>query len=432
MNDSLPTMIGKYPVIRALGSGATSTVYLAEDPFSELQVAIKVIRWDPMATTEARRSIQSAFLTEAALAGKLQHPHIAAIHDAVNEADQCYIVMEYVAGGTLEQHCSFDTLLPIERAVELVFKTALALAYAQRQGVIHCDIKPGNLLLCGDTELKISDFGAAHYSAAEHTFLSGIGSPSYMSPEQVQNKQINHQTDIYSLGVVLYKLLTGKLPFHASHPEGLMYQIINIDPQPPSMHRPGVPPELDRIVLRALAKSREDRYENWHEFADDLVRSFEHLSLPEQNLSDTQRFIVLRQLPLFRNFNDIEIWETLRIGQWRHMPAGMTVVREGDSGDGFFILASGEALVSRAGNALETLMPGHCFGEILYFEHSSAIRTTTISASTAVILIEIKAHALASASPACQVQFNQAFLRVLLKRIERFQGLLAASAYAAS
>lgn len=428
MSEALPSMIGKYPVVRALGNGATSNVYLAEDRFSGRRVAIKVIQRDSTADTESRRRIHSVFLNEASLTGKLHHPHIVAIHDAVNDADQCYIVMEYVAGGTFEQLCSFDTLLPIERVVELVFKTGLALAYAQQQGVIHCDIKPGNLLLAGDTDPKISDFGAAHYAAAEHTYLLGIGSPSYMSPEQVQDRRINHQTDIYSLGVVLYKLLTGKLPFHASHRESLLYQIVNIDPQPPSMHRPGIPSELDRIVLRALAKSREERYGEWREFAHDLVRSFKHLSLPEQDLSDAERFNALRLLPLFSNFGDIEIWETLRIGQWHHMPAGTTVVREGDPGDGFFLLTSGKVLVSRAGYALETLMPGHCFGEILYFEGSSTRRTTTIAASTAVTLMEVKARALARASPACQMQFNQAFLRVLVKRIERFQRDLAACA----
>lgn len=425
MNDTLPSMIGKYPVVGALGSGATSRVYLAEDPFSGLRVAIKVIRWDAMGETETRRSIQRAFLNEAALAGKLHHPHIVAIHDAVNDADQSYIVMEYVAGGTLEQHCSFDTLLPVEQAVELVFKTGLALAYAQQQGVIHCDIKPGNLLIAGGTEIKVSDFGSARYMAAEHTYLSGMGSPSYMSPEQVQDKEINHQTDIYSLGVVLYKLLTGQLPFQASHREGLLYQIININAEPPSMLRSDIPSELDRIVLRALAKSREERYGEWREFAHDLVRSFQHLSVPEQDLSDAERFNALRLLPLFLNFGDIEIWETLRIGRWHHIPAGTTVVREGEPGDGFFILAAGEALVSRAGNALETLMPGHCFGEILYFEGNSTVRATTIAASTTMIVMEIKARALARASHACQMQFNQAFLRVLVNRIERLQGRLA-------
>ena len=425
MNDVLPERIGKYPVIRALGRGSTSRVYLAVDPFSGRNVAIKVIQRDPTADAELRRRFHSLFLNEAALTGKLKHPHIVAILDAVSDADQSYLVMEYVDGTTLEQHCSFDALLPIGRVVELVFKAGLALAYAQHQGVIHCDIKPGNLLLARETELKISDFGAAHYTAATHTYLMGIGSPAYMSPEQVEDKRLNHQTDIYSLGVVLYQLLTGKLPFHASTRESLLYQILAMDPVPPSLHRPGLPAGLDRIVLRALAKSREERYAEWHEFARDLEQLFEHLHVPDQDLSDTARFSALRPWPFFRGFGDVEIWETLRIGQWHRLPGGAIVVREGEAGDGFFVLTSGEVLVSRAGYPIETLLPGHCFGEILYFEDRSTRRTTTISATTAVVLMEIKASALARASPACQVQYIQSFLRLLVKRIERLEQRLA-------
>lgn len=426
MSDSLPARIGKYPVIGPLGSGATSRVYLAEDPFSGRQVAIKVIQPDAGADAEQQRRIRSVYLNEAALAGKLDHPHIVAIHDAVDEAESSYIVMEYVEGDTLAHHCSFENLLPIERVVELGFKAGLALAYAQQQGVIHCDIKPGNLLLSKGGELKITDFGAAHYAAAEHTYLSGVGSPAYMSPEQVADKQLNHQTDVYSLGVVLYHLLTGKLPFQGSTRESLLYQIMNIDPPPPSLHRPAIPESLDRVVLRALAKSREDRYSDWRELARDLARLFDHLSLPHQDLTDAERFSALRLLPMYQGFGDVEIWETLRIGLWHRMPAGSIVVQQDEAGDGFFVLAAGEVLVSRAGHALETLQRGHCFGEILYFEQRGAPRTTTISATSPVILLEIKARALARASPACQVQYNQAFLRILVKRIERFQQRLAA------
>jgi serine/threonine protein kinase len=428
MSDPLPERIGKYPVIRALGRGSTSWVYQAVDPFSGRTVAIKVVQRDSRGDAELRRRFHSVFLNEAALTGKLNHPHIVAIHDAVNDADQSYLVMEYVEGYTLERHCSFDALLPIARVVELVFKAGLALDYAQQQGVIHCDIKPGNLLLAGEAELKISDFGAAHYAAAEHTYLTGVGSPAYMSPEQVEDKELNHQTDIYSLGVVLYQLLTGKLPFHGSTRESLLYQILVIDPVPPSVHRPGIPSGLDDIVLRALAKGREERYTEWREFARDLERLFEHLHLPDRNLSDAARFSVLRTLPFFSGFGDVEIWESLRIGQWHRLPAGAIVVREGDPGDGFFILAAGQVLVSRAGHSLETLLPGHCFGEILYFEDARTRRGTTISATAPVVLMEIKGRALARASPACQVRYNQSFLRILVKRIERFQQRLVAGA----
>lgn len=425
MSDSLPAKIGKYPVTGALGQGATSRVYRAEDPFSGKSVAIKVIVRDATADEEQRRQIQSAFLNEAALAGKLNHPHIAAIYDAVNDGDLSYLVMEYVEGGTLAQHCAFDALLGVERVVEFVFMAGLALAYAQQQGVIHCDIKPGNLLLAGDSKIKVSDFGSAYYTAASHTYLTGIGSPAYMSPEQVNDRRLNHQTDIYSLGVVLYQLLTGRLPFQGSSRESLVYQIVNIDPAPPSSHRPEISTELDRIVLRALAKDRDQRYAEWNDFSQDLVRLFDHLSIPDQDPSDAERFIVLRQLPLFNSFGDIEIWESLRIGQWHRLPVGEVVLGEGDVADGFFILTEGELLVSREGYALDRLKPGQFFGDILYFEQNATRRSTSISATTPVELLEIKAGALARASAACQTQYNQTFLRILVKRIERIQERLA-------
>lgn len=421
MNDSLPEKIGKYPVVRALGSGATSRVYLAKDPFTNREVAIKVVQGESSDDSELGRRIHRAYLTEAALAGKLNHPHVVAIYDAVNDPDQSYIVMEYVPGGTLEQYCQFDTLLPVEQLVTLVFKASLALAYAQQQGIIHCDIKPGNLLLAEDNEIKISDFGAAHYLAAEHTYLSGVGSPTYMSPEQVHDKRLNHQTDIYSLGVVLYHLLTGKRPFQGTNRESLLYQIVNLDPQPPSLHRPSIPPALDAIVMRALAKSREDRYSEWREFAHDLAKLFQHLQIPDQDVSDAEKFSTLRQLPFFGGFGDVEIWETLRISRWHRISSGTMVVREGEADDGFFILLAGQLVVSRGGMALDTLERGHCFGKILYFEEGGAARSTSIRAMENAVLMEIKAGALARASAACQVQYYQSFLRILMNRIDRFE-----------
>lgn len=421
MNDILPEKIGKYPVVSALGSGATSRVYLARDPFTNREVAIKVVEGESSDDSEMGRRIHRAYLTEAALAGKLNHPHVVAIYDAVNDAEQSYIVMEYVPGGTLEQYCQFDTLLPVEQLVTLVFKASLALAYAQQQGIIHCDIKPGNLLLAEGDEIKISDFGAAHYLAAEHTYLSGVGSPTYMSPEQVQDKRLNHQTDIYSLGVVLYHLLTGKRPFQGTNRESLLYQIVHLDPPPPSLHRPSFPPALDAIVMRALAKSREERYTEWHEFAHDLAQLFHHLQIPDQDVSDAEKFSTLRQLPLFGGFGDVEIWETLRISRWHRIASGTTVVREGASDTGFFILLAGQLAVSRAGVALDTLERGHCFGKILYFEDGDASRTTAIRAMENAVLMEIKAGALARASAACQVQYYQSFLRILMNRIDRFE-----------
>ena len=205
--------IGKYEIIRELGKGATSCVYEALDPFVNRHVAIKVVFAEALGDKEHGKRYKKLFLTEASLAGKLSHPHIVSIYDAVADDEASYIVMEYVDGSTLEQYSRPEHLLPINKVIEIVFKCTKALDYAAKQGVIHRDIKPANIMLSGENDIKITDFGAAQTSATETTQITGIGSPAYMSPEQVKEQPLTHQTDIFSLGVVLYQMLTGKLPF---------------------------------------------------------------------------------------------------------------------------------------------------------------------------------------------------------------------------
>lgn len=406
-------------MIRSLGQGATSRVYLAYDMFRSQQVAIKVMQASSVPSEGARRLAQRAFLTEAALVGKLKHPHIVSIHDAVSEGDENYIVMDYVGGGTLEQHCRQDKLLPVDRVIEVMFVACTALNHAHQQGVIHCDVKPANLLLDQNRELKVSDFGAAQYIAAAHTQLSRVGSPLYMSPEQIEDMRLNHQTDIYSLGAVVYQLLTGRPPFYGSSHDSLLYQILRVEPEPPSLARPQLSPELDRIILRALAKSREDRYADWQELAADLERLFDDLRIPDQDLSEAERFSVLRQLPLFRGFGDVEIWEALRIGTWHRLRGGTTLIREGETCRSFFVIAEGEVVVSRTGRSLGSMGEGQIFGDILYFEDRSTPRATTITSASPVVLLEIAAESLRRASAACQARFERALLRTLLEKVER-------------
>jgi serine/threonine protein kinase len=418
MSDDLPSKIGKYPVTREVGRGATSRVFLGRDPFADRDVAIKLVSEAPGVDTDLRRRFRKVFLNEASLVGKLIHPHIMAIYDADVTEKYSYIVMEYVDGLTLEHYCEVATLLPIERVVEIAFKCSLALEFAHRQGVIHRDIKPANILIgTQGGDIKISDFGVALHAGGEHTHLQGVGSPAYMSPEQVQDKELSHQTDIYSLGVVMYQLLTGKLPFVAVNKASLLYQIINIEPLPPSTHRTDIPPQLDNVVMRALAKDPRNRHLSWTDFSRDLTQTYRHLELPADSISDTEKFNAIKALPFFRSFRDVEIWETVRIASFRRIQQDKTVIKEGDVGESFYVIVSGEAKVTKSGNALNTLDAGNCFGEILYFEESRARRVITISSITPMTLIEIKATALQKASDACQKQFNQAFLRILIDRL---------------
>jgi len=254
MTEQIPARIGKYPVVRELGRGATSRVYLGRDPFANRDVAIKVVRAEAEVDTETRRRFDRVFLNEAALVGRLVHPHIMQIFDADATDEHSYIVMEYIEGQTLEHYCDIARLLPVERVVEIAFKCSLALDFAHRHGVIHRDIKPANILISAANDIKISDFGAAKLDSAEHTLLQGIGSPAYMSPEQVLEKELTQQTDIYSLGVVMFQMLTGRLPFVASNKASLLYQIVHIESVSPSVHRADLPRALDAVVMKAMAK----------------------------------------------------------------------------------------------------------------------------------------------------------------------------------
>lgn len=424
--------IGKYELGRVLGSGATSTVYLGYDPFTQRDVAIKVAFPEILKHPERGKLYTHLFLNEASLVGKLAHPHIVQIYDAVVAEDLCYIVMEYVPGGTLEDCCKAKKLLSVERIVEIIFKCTRALDFAHRIGITHRDIKPANILYVGDVpggEIKISDFGAAIVDQPERTLVSGIGSPAYMSPEQVRELPLDHRTDIYSLGVVMYQLLTGQLPFQASSNYNIIYQIINTVPMPPSRLRKGVPETIDAIIARAMHKDVNQRYATWQEFAQDLALAFREKQAKaiRRNLSESEKFDILRNLPFFADFSDVELWEVMRFSTWSTVPPKQPVIREGDVGDFFCFLIDGELKVTKNGRTLNLLTVGDCFGEMAVISKSTSTRGADIVAlSEEARIITVQGDAMRQASDACRMHFYQAFLEVLTSRLTIANARLAA------
>ena len=410
--------IGKYQIIKELGRGATSAVYLAKDAFAGREVAIKLVRADALGDKDHGRRFHKLFLAEASLAGKLSHPHLVAIYDAVSDEDGSYLVMEYVAGGTLEPHTQPARLLTINTIVEIIFKCCKALDYAHRHGIIHRDIKPANILLTSETDIKISDFGAALSITAETTQVSGIGSPAYMSPEQLQEMTLNHQTDIFSLGVVMYQLLTGALPFKSTNNYSMVYQIINVDPPPASLLRPDTPAAVDAVVKRALEKDIARRFQTWDEFSDALANMFGNLQKPEEIVPETEKFNILRNLEFFKPFPDVDLWQVLRISTWVRHAAGSPVVREGEVGTEFFILATGEVKITKQDKLLNILRAGECFGEMAYLGRRAFQRTASVTAVNDITVIGISAEALAQATEGCKHAFNAAFLELLVGRLE--------------
>jgi len=411
--------IGKFQVVRKLGEGATSEVYLCHDPFADREVAIKVVFPDSLADDENRNVFKKLFITEASLAGKLLHPHIVQIYDAVVDEGISYVVMEYVDGGTLEPHCNPDALLPLNKIVEIIFKCTRALDFANRAGVIHRDIKPANILLHGETDIKISDFGSALITTSMVTQVSGIGSPAYMSPQQIKEHPLTLQTDIYSLGVVMYQLLSGVLPFQASNNFSLIYQITSAEPPPPSSHRREIPPALDGIVRKAMQKELEQRYATWNEFSYDLAEAFRNdlLAGHSQEVADTEKFNTLRALSFFSAFSDAELWEVMRVSAWENLPANTVIMQEGEKGDFFCILASGEVRVTKHKKLLNVLAAGECFGEMAYLGRSGRERGADVSTLADSQVITIRTEDLASASDACRHRFDRAFMEILVERL---------------
>ncbi len=415
--------IGKYDLVREIGRGATATVYLGNDPFTQREVAIKVAFPEILKNPARGKLYTHLFLNEASLVGKLSHPHIVQIYDAVVAESLCYIVMEYVPGSTLDDFTTPDKLLPIERVVEIIFKCTRALDFAYRIGITHRDIKPANILFAGDNpnsaDIKISDFGAAIVDSPEHTQVSGIGSPAYMSPQQVKEQPLDHQTDIYSLGVVMYQLLTGHLPFKASTSYNIIYQIIHTEPLKPSALRAQIPEVLDAIVARAMCKDARQRYQTWEEFAHDLAQAFrsKQLRIPARDFAETEKFDTLRELAFFSDFSDVEIWEVLRFSLWRGVSPGETIMRDGERGDFFCFVAAGELKVIKKGRILNLLLSGDCFGEMAAISRGTQIRGADVVALTEAKIITVKGEALRQASEACRMHFYQSFLEVLTSRL---------------
>jgi serine/threonine protein kinase len=428
--------IGKYDLVRELGRGATATVYLGNDPFTQRDVAIKVAFPDILKDPERGKLYSHLFLNEASLVGKLSHPHIVQIFDAVVAENLCYIVMEFVEGGTLEDFTTPGKLLPIERVVEIIFKCTRALDFAYRLGITHRDIKPANILFSGTNpnsgEIKISDFGAAIIGTPdqvpERTQVAGIGSPAYMSPQQVKEQPLDHQTDIYSLGVVMYQLLTGQLPFQASTNYNMIYQIIHTEPTKPSTLRKGIPDTLDTIVARAMCKDIEHRYATWEDFAHDLAQAFRNKQLKStvRDFADSEKFDTLRSLSFFDDFSDVELWEVLRFSNWTQVPPGEIIMHDGEAGDFFCFLADGELKVTKNGRILNLLTTGDCFGEMAVIGKEKLPRGADVIALIESKLVTIRGEALAKASEACRMNFYQSFLSVLASRLALANARLAA------
>ncbi|MFM2065196.1 MAG: hypothetical protein RLZZ584_105 [Pseudomonadota bacterium] len=426
LDPDLPLRIGKYRVIRRLGEGTTSEVFLCHDAFNEREVAVKRVRANMLGDVDEGATFARFFASEAALAGRLNHPNVVQIFDAVPDPVGPYLVMEYVAGTTLRTYCQPGQLLPLEQIVEIGFKCAMALSYCYRQGLVHRDVKPANILAVERagvvTDVKISDFGSALNLASDATQIHRVGSLAYMSPEQLDGSLLDCRADIYSLGAVLYHLIAGAPPFDGPSQASVMHQICNA--QPPSLvgTRAGVSEALDEVVQHALAKKAKARYPSWDAFGEALASLITKHHVPRgalQNVLDSERFNLLRALDFFSTFGDVALWEVVHRARWQRFPVGHALYTKGEEGRTFHIIAAGAVEVYREGRRVAHLGAGTSVGEMAYLAPSPELRrhSTDVIVTEDATAISFTPDTLGRLSPACRHLFDEAFIRVLVRRL---------------
>ena len=278
--------LGRYEILEELGRGAMGIVYKGRDPKLDRLTAIKTIRFSDDFDEDQAAKIREQFYREAEVVAKLSHPNIVTIYDVGEDLDLSYLAMEYLEGESLENYANIDTLMPIRRSIDVTMQVCDALEYAHNHGIVHRDIKPANIMILKNQLVKVTDFGIARATATSKTRTGVIkGTPYYMSPEQISGMKVDGRSDIFSLGIVFYQLLTGELPFGGENLAAIMYQITTVEPEPATKYNPKIYKAALAILNRALEKSVESRYQKAKQMGD-------HLRLLGQKLDDLKAKVV--------------------------------------------------------------------------------------------------------------------------------------------
>ncbi|MCP5153256.1 MAG: protein kinase [Ectothiorhodospiraceae bacterium] len=413
------TSVGRYELVRELGYGNMGTVYLARDPFTVRDVAVKVATLRGPGNARLARRREKLFINEAQAAQLLRHPNIVTTMDAGVDGDIHYIVMEYIPHAqTLERYCRPDNLLPVERVAAILLQCALALHYAHSRGVVHRDVKPSNILLTQDGQVKIVDFGVAFIERDDidsTQVVGALGSPRYMSPEQIVEGVTTTRSDLFSLGSVAYELLTGTHPFAANTVPAVARRIVREPVTPLLQVRADLPEALGRIVDRTLRKLPDERYRTAMDLAGDIGLVHDEVRAALRDVSDARGLGQLSGLRFFAGFETSELLDVLEASTWERFAPGQEILAEGRRGDCFYVVASGKVSVRRGMVEVEVLGPGDSFGEVGLVRPGHEV-ARVVAAEEATVL-RVGAGLIERASVGCQLRFHKAFLRAMARRV---------------
>ena len=275
--------LGRYEILEQIGRGAMGIVYKGKDPILNRLTAIKTIRFSDEFDEDKVDTIKTSFYREAEVVAKLSHPNIVTIFDVGEDLDLSFLAMEYLQGESLEKYTSKRNLFPVKKCLEIIAQVCDALEYAHTHDIIHRDIKPENIMLLGDGSIKVTDFGIARITTSTKTRTGIIkGTPYYMSPEQTKGLKLSGRSDIFSLGVVFYQLLTGRLPFDGENMAAIMYQITSVNPKSPTEYKSGINKPILTVLNKALMKNHDKRYEHARDMGKHLRMIIEKMSALER------------------------------------------------------------------------------------------------------------------------------------------------------
>ncbi|MEM6998507.1 MAG: serine/threonine-protein kinase [Pseudomonadota bacterium] len=423
--------IGRYNIEDQIGEGTYGVVYRGQDPLLKRDVAIKIPKID---TNKAEKTFElgKSFYHEAQIAGNFTHTNIATVFDVGRDNGIDYLVMELVPGRAIDDYFTETGLDDVEECLDIIYKCCIALDFVHYHGVIHRDIKPGNIMYNRPQGLvKLTDFSISHYlESKDH--VKQAGTFAYMAPEHfLETRNITVLTDIFALGSTMYKMLSGRIPFKSKDPKSLADLIMNENPAPLWGFRKDVSKDISDIVDKAMAKQNADRYQSALEFAADLKIVHNNIIFERTKQSaivtwppELEYYTKFRQNDWFRYFSPDQIQQLLQIGSVKEVEDGQTIITEGDVSQEFFLLIEGQVMVMKKGVNINLLESGACFGDTSLLGESVK-RTASVKTVGYVVLWIIDSNKIEKLSAENRSSLFKTLLGISMDRLDELTGDVA-------